>query len=492
MKTTKRVLAIVLAALMLACMIPFAVSAATAPAANVDIKLSCSTPGYKFTIYRLATLDTEKGLYTVTTTDATVAADIKAGVQDSDKAQFLADCNAAAESTLGAAVDVYNTNPATAETNPGQGASYSKTVPAGIYYIKVKDGDAPATNTSVTNSVFSLPYYNGTDWVNDLGTINLAAKVADETPTIDKTVKKSTDTDWKEAISEDYGKEFQFKIVAKVAGSASQKVNAYRIVDTQATGLSYVRVDSVKLIANQTATTGTDLDGKYAVKTTGLPAGSTFGVEITDIDSLYTTANAYVEVIYTAKVNENAAIAAVNHNDAKLQWQPKGTSTWTDGPNDGADVYTYEIKVVKVDAAHESTKLAGAEFKVYASAADAANTTEDKSIATATTGDGENGTTLGEAFFMKDGKKYTFAAGTYYVKETKAPDGYNLSTEVITVEISSDTATATSKTVTVKDSKSVLPNTGGEGTMVFTIVGISLILAAGVLFVLVMRKRSSK
>ena len=48
MKTTKRVLAIVLAALMLACMIPFAVSAATTPAANVTIKLACTTQGYTF------------------------------------------------------------------------------------------------------------------------------------------------------------------------------------------------------------------------------------------------------------------------------------------------------------------------------------------------------------------------------------------------------------------------------------------------------------
>ncbi len=218
-----------------------------------------------------------------------------------------------------------------------------------------------------------------------------------------------------------------------------------------------------------------------------LPSGSTFGVEMTNIDQLYASANAYVEVIYTATVNENAAVASANHNDAKLQWQPHGKSTWTDGPNDGADVYTYEIKVVKIDAADNTTKLAGAVFSVHQNA-----DCSDDAIATATTGDGKNGTTLGEAYFEKDGKKYTFAAGTYYVKEVTAPQGYNLSTEIITVTIASDTATATSQVVTVKDSKSVLPQTGGEGTMVFTIIGISLILAAGVLFVIVMRKRASK
>ena len=72
MKTTKRVLAVVLAALMLACMIPFAASAANNPATSTSVTLTCAKPGYTFEIYQLATLEfkgeegskTTSGLYT--------------------------------------------------------------------------------------------------------------------------------------------------------------------------------------------------------------------------------------------------------------------------------------------------------------------------------------------------------------------------------------------------------------------------------------------
>ena len=75
-----------------------------------------------------------------------------------------------------------------------------------------------------------------------------------------------------------------------------------------------------------------------------------------------------------------------------------------------------------------------------------------------------------------------------------APAGYNLSTEIYSVAINANTSdtTANFTVCQIKNSKNVLPETGGAGTLVFTIVGISLILAAGVLFVIVMKKRSSK
>jgi LPXTG-motif cell wall-anchored protein len=81
-------------------------------------------------------------------------------------------------------------------------------------------------------------------------------------------------------------------------------------------------------------------------------------------------------------------------------------------------------------------------------------------------------------------------AGTYYIKEVVAPEGYNLSTVVTQVEIGADTATATSKTVTITNAKSILPKTGGPGTVMFYVIGASLIICAGALLVVVMKKRA--
>ncbi len=490
MKTTKRVLAIVLAVMMLALAIPFAASAATAPQKNVNITLShTSNQAYTYDIYQLATLDfegdTTTGTYTTKTSIAAINDIIKAGVDTAaEKTAFLNACD-----------DNYASIPAAqkiATFNADQdNKSFTKSVAAGIYYIHVTPG--PDTNaTLVTNSVFALPYYDGTDWINSVD-IPMGQKIADNTPTIDKTVKRAEDTAWSEAISEELGKTFQFRIVSKVTGSSDQQVAGYRIYDEQDAGLTFGEVTSVKLLAAPDATTGTDITAytttKMAADDDTLPAGATFAVYVEDTSKLYTTANAYVEVIYTATVNKNAKIASANNNKATLQWEPKGSSSWTTGPNDDAKVFTYDISVVKVDANATSTKLSGAKFMIFDTQAKAEAATKDSTNFLAVTGTDNNGTyTFKKTANAND--KFTFKAGTYYIKEVVAPEGYNLSTVVTQVEIGADTATATSKTVTITNAKSILPKTGGPGTVMFYVIGASLIICAGALLVVVMKKRA--
>ena len=98
---------------------------------------------------------------------------------------------------------------------------------------------------------------------------------------------------------------------------------------------------------------------------------------------------------------------------------------------------------------------------------------------------------------------------TYYLYETKAPEGYNLlKTPVefkITAEYNADGASlktgsptvtvgagepsATLSTDVVNNSGSTLPETGGIGTPIFYIAGALLVVAAGI--ILVTRKRMS-
>ena len=77
-------------------------------------------------------------------------------------------------------------------------------------------------------------------------------------------------------------------------------------------------------------------------------------------------------------------------------------------------------------------------------------------------------------------------AGTYYLEETKAPDGYNKLTDPVTVTITEDGKVneTTNGTVYVSNNAgATLPSTGGMGTTLFYVIGGGLMVAAVVLLV---------
>ena len=73
-------------------------------------------------------------------------------------------------------------------------------------------------------------------------------------------------------------------------------------------------------------------------------------------------------------------------------------------------------------------------------------------------------------------------AGVYYLKETKAPEGYVCSEEELTITIP-DQADG-SNLVSVKFANSPVPHTGGMGTMLFTASGMALLAMAGAVMVI--------
>lgn len=88
-------------------------------------------------------------------------------------------------------------------------------------------------------------------------------------------------------------------------------------------------------------------------------------------------------------------------------------------------------------------------------------------------------------------------AGTYYLKETKAPDGYNLLKKIQKIEIGEDGSIklngdgdVITGDVKVKNNSGIeLPSTGGMGTTLIYLAGIVLVVLSG--YVLISKRRAS-
>ena len=187
---------------------------------------------------------------------------------------------------------------------------------------------------------------------------------------------------------------------------------------------------------------------------------------------------------------------------------------------DQVTVLTYQLNINKVDSEDNDTKLEGARFVVHR------------------LGDGDQkeyysleNNTVAWVFNQDDATEFTtdedgsvsvpgLDSGEFYLTETKAPDGYNLLAEDLKVTITSKFADQTNwngtssplsgLTVSVDDgggasgnaatgviaitveneSGSSLPSTGGVGTTLLYVSGISLIVFASV-GLWAMRKRGT-
>lgn len=445
MKTSKKIFAALLAVMMIVMMIP------SVAAADYSYTLN-GKAGYGVTVYQIATYNETTGKYTATNEGIQTILD--AG---NDAQTLLAACDALEGLTGGTEVD-FDT-----------ALSQTKSVTAGAYYVKVTK--TPAGVKSVTNSVFTLPTNAG---LNEIS-VNVADKVDDDQPSSTKKIVSGTER--VDEISQFIGKDVTFELTGDLTGTASQNLKSYVFTDTMSKGLTFKSVDTVNLVKAD-GTTTKDIKTNVTVSDV---ENNVFTVTLNDavLKAPDTYDYAKVVVTYTATLNADAVIgSAGNPNSAHI--------SYTDSYNNSSStedttvkVYTAKLNVLKVDAANGTTPLDAAEFTLYTD--ETCETVADNG-ATVTTANG------GKASFTG------LAAGTYYLKETKAPAGYTLNNEVFTIVVSANGTIQNEAeyTVTVKDSKVVVPQTGGMGTMIFTIVGLSLIACAGVLFVVVRRKKASK
>ena len=213
-------------------------------------------------------------------------------------------------------------------------------------------------------------------------------------------------------------------------------------------------------------------------------------------------------VTYYAKVNKDAVVT--EKNNAKLEYGNNPTDTTTTTPSE-AKTPTYPLDILKTKK-DSNVKLAGAKFSLYTSKADAKNGTNPIKV-TGKNGnyvvDSNSTTTEFESVENIEGKGYNLrvnglAEGTYYLVETKAPDGYNKLTAPVVIKITKSTDTdvnnwTISKDGTVETDKiidianstgSLLPSTGGRGAIAFAVIAALLVFGVAVSFIRDKRKEA--
>lgn len=470
MKTTKKIFAAVLAVMMIALMIPFSASAATSDAYNAFIK---GKNGFTVNVYKVAEINTTTGEYTEIQGGTAVETALKTwkNASGNDSKALLEACENATfadskgDHTFASDEDVYNFG-----TNE-----------AGVYYVKVTGQPAETSVKKKGGALFALP--EGTKTTQGSAEHPVELKINTGAVEVSKEIVGG-DIDTKKTTAS-AGDTVTFKLTASVTGSKEVPLTEYTIHDNlsgsfDTPAVTEVMVGNTKLsTSDYTVDASSQSDIKISLTSAYLAnAAKAEGEE--GSNNFYASSD--VTVTLTAILKDTAVsgnTATANSNSDRLTY----TNTYgqTEKSGETVYVYTFDLPVFKYDGTTDNkTGLGNATFEL--------KTKEGTLIDTKTTDSSGNVT------FAK------LAAGTYKVKETVAPAGYNLNSSEYTVVISTtgvitvtvDGNSSTVNQVEVPDYPVTVPSTGGMGTMMFYVGGAALIACAGVLLFVLKRKKAAK
>lgn len=501
MKSIKRIIALLLTAVMTMTMSVTAFAANTNCSLTVNVKSADQDlKGQTINLYKLFDVTTSQSdgktnyAYTIKDTYRATLASTLNIAETSKNETFVENVNALKDTT-GAVQNFANKFTekaltsdlaATATSNriADSKTSYTFTgLGAGYYLVYVTGGK------EIQSSLVTVDDVTNTVYLKTLA------------PSIEKKADKT---------SVNIGDVVEYTVTGSVPDTTGYDQYVYTIHDELSKGLDFVND------AAGTPVEGTSVKVKVAFKDASLTVGgttpTTATLDTTNNKKMSLDLSAWVRanqtnkgkeftVTYYAKVNKDAAVT--EKNKAELEYGNKPGETTTTTPSE-AKTPTYPLDINKTKKGSKE-KLAGAKFRLYSSEADAKANDESKAIKVSPVVAGNyvvdpaSTTTEFESVKSIEGKGYNLhvnglAAGTYYLVETEAPAGYNKLTDPIKVTITKDGDTnwtvkkndtaENDKIIDVENSTgSLLPSTGGMGTIAFTVVAALLVLGVAVSFI---------
>ena len=509
MKRMKKIMALMLAAIMMMAMSVTAFAAEGATGAHtLTVNVKSTEPaqdlkGQTINLYKLFDVTESKSgettnyAYTVNNTyKAALASVLK--IDETSKDEDFAAAVTKLGSDNATAVQKF-ANDFTAE-------ALTKNLSATANSGKIKEEN----KTSYTFNDLAAGYYlvyvtGGKDIQSSLVTVDAPTNTVNlktEAPSITKTANKET---------AEIGQVVTYTVTGAIPDTTGYDSYVYKINDELTKGLDFVND------ANGTACT----DNKVAVKvaftdgTDASTAPTTAALATNNSKKMSLDLSTWVRanqgnkgkaftVTYYAKVNKDAEVT--NNNKASLEYGNNPSDTTTTTPSE-AKTNTYPLDIKKINK-KTSGLLAGAKFSLYRSETDAKN---GENAITVT---GSNGnyvvdpvsTTTEFVSVEKDLGGYNLRvngleAKDYWLVETQAPEGFNKLTDPIKVTITkdSDTNWTVKKNNTAEDDKiidvenstgSLLPSTGGRGAIAFAVIAAILVFGVAVSFIRDKRKEA--
>ena len=500
MKKVKRMLAVLLAAIMTLAMATTAF-AAEAPKGSLTVRVNQNNTleGQTIKVYKLFDLTVSETHYAYTVNETYKSAIATAlGLQDTATSEELYEKLAK-----------YKTD--SAEIQKFADDFTAAALTAGTSETKASPKLGKVTEYKFENLDYGyyLVYQTGTKEIQsslisvDKESVNVNLK--GQAPSITKTA---------DAETVEIGQVVTYTITGTIPDTTGYDTYVYKIKDTLTDGLDFVNANGEAPVDTNYSVSVQIGEGPATQQTAVLSGDNsrTMTLDLSEwVRNNHASKGQEFTVTYYAKVNANAVVTEKNSASLEYGNDPQNTTTTT--PSE-AKTPTYPLQIHKLIKGQTSSYLAGATFRIYGTEQDANDNTNpigvkgsngsytvDKTSQEYDMVSIGDGTTVGTGMNLKlNGLK----AGTYWLVETDAPDGYNGITAPIKITITKFNDTDVNnwtiskgddlvedKIIDIENSTgTILPGTGGMGTVLFTVVGVVLALLIGASFVISRRKRA--